>query len=342
MIRPSERKTLTTRTESRRASQITKAKAAPRKTDEQKASISSRRLAAIRLADLASIGRIPAHYGKILDPVPWLKVLANILSSSPPGPLSGRVTRTGDMPSDWGLTYLNLSYAAKRCGVVASDDAIRLQVAETLAWRAKGAVRLQRPDYSPMRPDRIAEALGVTHELRERAMAWSIGTVGGSPAQRRRARKLKARLRSEANRRARGVKPRAKASRPWLETGISKTTFYRHKAEAGHENSQPIEVGHQSVKHQNSQPIEGCGTREFAANRRRDTAINVDLLSTVEARCEDCFSQERKFADAETSHDDGWQPVAAAKIVSWSRGAIPAWDGYAALPRDWRDNLEFA
>jgi hypothetical protein len=45
-------------------------------------------------------------------------------------------------------------------------------------------------------------------------------------------RRARARLRSERWRRAHGIGPRKPAERPWLALGISRSTFYRHRAKA--------------------------------------------------------------------------------------------------------------
>jgi hypothetical protein len=54
-----------------------------------------------------------------------------------------------------------------------------------------------------------------------------------------RARREKARLRSERARRARGVQPRPKAKQPWLAAGISRSTWYRRHKKA-HEQAAAV------------------------------------------------------------------------------------------------------
>jgi hypothetical protein len=52
--------------------------------------LSLRRAAAIKLSDLYRVAFALRERGEILDPSPWLKVLANILSSAPPKWLGDR------------------------------------------------------------------------------------------------------------------------------------------------------------------------------------------------------------------------------------------------------------
>jgi hypothetical protein len=53
-------------------------------------------------------------------------------------------------------------------------------------------------------------------------------TMPATPEERRE----KARLRAERYRRKKGIQPRKPAARPWLALGISRSTYYRHRAEA--------------------------------------------------------------------------------------------------------------
>jgi hypothetical protein len=48
-------------------------------------------------------------------------------------------------------------------------------------------------------------------------------------------RREKARLRSERWRRAHGIMPRKPARRPWLASGVSRSTYYRSRAKARQE-----------------------------------------------------------------------------------------------------------
>ncbi len=175
-----------------------------------KTKASYRRRASWVLADLGRAAETLRAHGEILVAGPWLKVLANVLSSAPEGAVGSR--KDSDAPQRWELSYETLAVAGTRCGVEATEDEIECQVEETLDWRSRESQRLKRPHHIMMTPDKIAELLGITDEIRREAGAWNLGSVGGSPEQRLEARRQRQRIRDEESRRARGVKPRAEVS----------------------------------------------------------------------------------------------------------------------------------
>jgi hypothetical protein len=198
-----------------------------------KRTISFRQRAAITLAQLYRVAEVHRAAGEILPAGPWLKVLANVLSSAPEGYDGDR--RARNTPTYFGLSKATLALAARRCGLNASVEQIEAQVADTRAWRAKEARRGGAHHYAPMRPDKIGELLGVTDATREAAKAWNIGTLGGSRAARAKAAKERDRLRDERRRRAAGAAPQAESisrTKPWEVEGISRRTWYRRRAEA--------------------------------------------------------------------------------------------------------------
>jgi hypothetical protein len=147
----------------------------------------------------------------------------------------------------FGLTDLTLRFAAACCGLEATDDEIKQQVAETKAWRDKQSARQGHPHYAPMRADKIGELLGITDMIRTEAKAWNIGTRGGSPEDRAKARRERDRTYCEARRRAAGSKTRLEfleannlsRLKPWEAEGISRTTWYRRQSEAEANETSP-------------------------------------------------------------------------------------------------------
>ena len=171
--------------------------------------------------------------GEFPPPKPWLKVLANVLSSAPAGKVGKRTEPKA--PERWELSYDTLAVAAAACGVEATEDEIERQVEDTLAWRQRESLRLGRPHHIMMRPDKIAELLDITDEIRREAEAWNLGSIGGSPEQRREARRQRQRISDERRRRDAGVGPRPKSSleqaAPWQSENISRATWFRRRRE---------------------------------------------------------------------------------------------------------------
>jgi hypothetical protein len=176
-----------------------------------------RRRAAQTLANLYRVAEVQRAAGEFLQPEPWLKVLANVLSSASPGPVTKRSGR--DAPECFGLNYMTLLFAAERCGLVATGDMIGRQVEITQAWRQEQSERIGRPHTLIMRPDMIGELLGITDEVRREARAWSVGTFGGSPEERKKARLERQRIRDEHIRRDAGALPRQE----YLANSLSRT-----------------------------------------------------------------------------------------------------------------------
>jgi hypothetical protein len=87
--------------------------------------------------------------------------------------------------------------------------------------------------------DTLAERLNLTDVERRRLRITTIGASDRSKADRMADRKARKREAERARRRARGAKPRkqyestsAAATKPWLELGISRRTWYRNRATA--------------------------------------------------------------------------------------------------------------
>jgi hypothetical protein len=88
-----------------------------------------------------------------------------------------------------------------------------------------------------MRADTIAKRLGLTYAKRARFGVTTIGAIDADKVERLRRRKLKAREREHARRRAKGVKTREKyiansisRAQPWITEGVSRRTWYRRHA----------------------------------------------------------------------------------------------------------------
>jgi hypothetical protein len=202
---------------------------------KSKGTISFRQRAAIVLAQLYRVAEVHRAAGEILPAGPWLKVLANILSSCPEEYAGGR--RGRNAPPHFGLSKASLALAARRCGLGATVEMIEAQVADTLAWRERESGRIGRHHYAPMRPDKMGELLGVTDATREAAQAWNIGTLGGSRAARARAAKERYRLGEQRRRRDDGALSRGEYEasslsrlKPWEAEGISRRTWERRRA----------------------------------------------------------------------------------------------------------------
>ena len=91
--------------------------------------------------------------GETLRAEDWLKVLANVLSSAPEGPVGKR--NGPNAPEHFGLSYVSLLVAAERCGLEVTADMVERQVAATKAWREKESARIGRQHYVATRLDTI-------------------------------------------------------------------------------------------------------------------------------------------------------------------------------------------
>ncbi len=170
--------------------------------------------------------------GRDLDPGPWLKVGANVLSSAPPG--REEITRAA--PARWGLDQSSLLRFATRCGIDCSAEDIARQVTETTRWRKSEAERIGRRHYVAMNADTIGALLGVTEDERRMAKAWRIGTVDGSREDRIEAAKVRHAERQARRRRESGAMTRNQytekslsAVRPWEAEGVSRRTWERRR-----------------------------------------------------------------------------------------------------------------
>lgn len=195
----------------------------------RKTKASRRALASFTLSDLESMSRVKAAAGRERPTDPWLRVLANILSSAPPG----KAALEGRAPERFRLTYQTLVVAAERCGVGATREQIDRQVVDTLQWRRSETERTGAPHYIPMSPDAIGELLQITEAERREAKAWNLGTIGGSPEARREAARERDRQRKAQKRVRDGAMTRAEylaacsKGRPWETLGLSRATYYR-------------------------------------------------------------------------------------------------------------------
>jgi hypothetical protein len=204
------------------------------KRARRKNTISLRQRAAIALAQLYRVADVQRANGEILASGPWLKVLANVLSSMPAAYDGDRRGRSA--PAFIGLSAATLMQAATRCGLAVTLDEIKIQVADTAAWRAQLSKQRGIVRFAIMRADKIGELLGVTDEIRAEARAWNIGTYGGSRPARERARKERDRMFQQAKRLAAGAKAHAHSLsrlQPWKEEGVCRRTWERRRAKAG-------------------------------------------------------------------------------------------------------------
>ncbi len=237
--------------------------AKPSKTTK---TLSYRQAASLRLAQLYRCAGVMRASGEFLDAGPWLKVLANILSSAPAGPIGKR--RGRNAPDQWELSYSTLLVAAQRCGLDVAADDVEQQVLDTGAWRHRESQRIGRPHYAAMRPDRVGTLLGITEEIRREAEAWNVGTFGGSPKARAEARREKGKVRDERRRREAGAKPHSLSKarqKPWEAEGVSRRTWYRRQAESAPDDD-PAGGSTAKLAQKNAQQINDRGTDSRAAN----------------------------------------------------------------------------
>ena len=126
-------------------------------------------------------------------------------------------------------------------------------------------------------PIRSENLLGVTDEIRSEAKAWNIGTFGGSPEQRAKARKERQRRRDQDRRNNAGCKSRKEYERnsinhakPWEGEGISRATWYRRGKRgdrlAGTSPITPNKVRQVRVRQVQVHPIKDRETGPIAAN----------------------------------------------------------------------------
>ncbi len=285
--------------------------------------LSYRQAASLRLAQLYRVAAVMREAGEILNAGPWLKVLANILSSAPSGPLGKR--RGRHAPDLWELSYHTLLIAARRCGLEANADEIEEQVFETQAWRHRESERIGRPHYAPMRPDKIGELLGITEIVRREAQAWTVGVLGGSRKARAEARKEQHRLHDELKRREAGARPQSQSLsriKPWEAEGISRRTWYRRRAEADPDGSPdegaPAEMAQLPEAQLPEQQISERGTTSCAANiphrlrlrefAKDDASAQAERLQATTGAGAEGGGQKRKTAEADTMQ---------AAIESW-------------------------
>ncbi|WP_363348633.1 hypothetical protein [Methylocystis echinoides] len=160
------------------------------------------------------------------------RVLANVLSSAPPGREGARRSRSA--PPAFGLCSRSLALAAIRCGLDFTPEQIEAQVRSTLDWRKAEASLAGKPVFRPMRPDTIGRTLGVTSETRGEAKAWLIGTFDGSPQERAEAYRAREAARRRRERVEKGAQPQSQSLsrlKPWVAAGMSRARWYRQKAQ---------------------------------------------------------------------------------------------------------------
>lgn len=220
---------LTTNTKNICANDVPMSKPSKRgKKTKREKKISYRQLAAIQMKQLSRIGiYLTEECGEILDVDVWLEVLANILSSFPPG---NEWIGRDNTKIVFGLSEASLAKACVDCRISASKMQISRQVRETLAWRLKMSQRHGRLFSKPMKLDTIGKRLGVTEEVRQLTQAWNIGTYDGSPKQRAQAGRMRDKFRQRQKREAAGATPRSKsltALKPWEAYGVCRRTWER-------------------------------------------------------------------------------------------------------------------
>jgi hypothetical protein len=84
--------------------------------------------------------------------------------------------------------------------------------------------------------DACAYGIKLTYAVRQALQITSVGSIDKTKAQRTELRKKRNRNREALRRRAAGAKPRRKSlsrTRPWLDEGISRRTWERHRAKSG-------------------------------------------------------------------------------------------------------------
>ncbi len=237
------------------------------KATKAEKTLSYRQSASLKLAQLYRCAGVMRASGEIVDAGPWLKVLANLLSAAPAGPIGKR--RGRHAPDRWELSYTTLLVAAERCGLEVSEDEIEQQVLETGAWRHKESQRIGREHYAQMRADKIGELLGITEEIRREAEAWNIGTFGGSPNARAEAARERHRLRDERRRRDEGATPRSESlnrAKPWESAGVSRATWYRRQGKEGAhppDDDPPDGASKADLRRVPERQIRGAGVRQF-------------------------------------------------------------------------------
>jgi hypothetical protein len=272
------------------------------KRQRRKSAISLRRRAAIVLAQLYRVADVQRANGEILASGPWLKVLANVLSSMPAAYDGDRRGRSA--PAFIGLSAATLMQAATRCGLGVTIEDIGTQVADTGEWRAQLSKRPGVVRFAIMRADKLGELLGITDEIRAEARAWNIGTYGGSPQAREKARKERDKMRKERRRRDDGAKDHAHSLsrlQPWKEKGISRRTWERRRAKAG--NDGPPDDGDANSSAANSS----------ATNKGRDanssaTNIHIEPSSHEWEHAQEPNPSPASLAcqEKEASADDEW------------------------------------
>jgi hypothetical protein len=288
------------------------------KRTRRKSTISLRQRAAIVLAQLYRVADVQRGAGETLASGPWLKALANVLSSFPEGWDGSRRGRSA--PAFIGLSAATLMQAATRCGLAVTLDEIKAQVAETGEWRAQLSKRPGVVRYAIMRSDKIGELLGVTDEVRAEARAWNLGTYGGSPQERERARKERDRMCKERKRRAAGAKPQSASlskTKPWEMEGVSRRTWYRRRAVLA---DGPPDDGGTTSSAPNRGPRRGTtssGTTSSATNRDGGTTSSATNI-LIELRSQECdhapdpslspasLAYQEKAASAVAPRDDEW------------------------------------
>jgi hypothetical protein len=285
----------------------------------RKSAISLRRRAAIMLAQLYRVAYVQRANGEILASAPWLKVLANVLSSVPAAYDGDR--RGCSAPAFIGLSVATLTQAATRCGLDVTLDEIKAQVADTGEWRAllskqRGIVR-----FSIMRADKIGELLGVTDEIRAEAQAWNLGTYGGSRQSREKARKERDRMRKERRRREDGAKDHAHSLsrlQPWKEKGISRRTWERRRAKAGNDGRPDGGDANSSATNRGPQVDANSSAANSSATNRDGDANSSATNILITLRAQECdHAQESSPSPASLAYQEKHTCQAAQLDDEW-------------------------
>lgn len=233
----------------------------------------------IRLDELPRVAAALARHGEIIPPGPWLAVICNCLAAA-----ETRPTRT---PRPYrSLSYSAITYHLGRCGVAADDDAIHRQIEEMRAW-GESLARDGRPWRPLMSADHVGRVLGITDPVREEARAWNLGTYGGTPAARAKAKRERDKMKKQIARRTAGAMSRQEyegkslsRSKPWESEGISRRTWYARRNGQGHVCTSPALHKSGAPEHK---PLHKSGAPEL------DKGPNASSGSPLEA----CGSNRR-------------------------------------------------
>jgi hypothetical protein len=281
--------------------------------------ISLRQRAAIVLAQLYRVADAQRAHGEILASGPWLRVLANVLSSMPAGYDGDRRGRSA--PAFIGLSVATLMQAATRCGLGVTLDEIKTQIADTSAWRAQLSKQRGIVRFSIMRADKIGEILGITDEVRAEAHAWNLGTYGGSKQARERARKERDNMRKERKRRADGAKAHDHSLsrlKPWEAEGICRRTWERRRAKAGDEGPPDGGVANSSATNKGAHGVANSSAANSSATNKGRVANSSATNILIEPSSQECdHAQEPSTSPASLAYQEEETSTVAPRDDEW-------------------------